>query len=98
MSEPAPAIARKVRGPSVSIYIDGQGGQSDISVTCDFSSEDEYRCPFAMAVEMPMKPGARCAFRDYGRCPRAAARLESLESAARILARRIKAEREEMEE
>ena len=99
MSEPAaPAIARKVRGPSVSIYIDGTGGNSEISVSCDFECAEEYRCPFALAPEMPMKPGARCAFRDFSNCPKPAARLAALERAAGILSRRIKAEREEVEQ
>ena len=93
----APAI-RKRYGPSVSVYIDGNGGQSDISVSCDLAQETECLCPFALGFEMPMPPGSRCILRNFTDCRAAAARLAALESTARIVARRIKAEREEMEE
>lgn len=91
-------MSAKRYGASVSIYIDGNGGESDCNVSCDLSQDDEYRCPFAVGYEMPLPPGARCHFRDFSRCPRHAARLAALESARRILAREIKAEKERGEE
>ena len=50
-------IKTKHLGPTVSLYIDGRGYGSDLTVSCDFSVDEQYKCPFGMFVVHPPREG-----------------------------------------
>lgn len=86
-------------GVTVNLYLDGSGyGSTDITLSCELNSDDQYKCPFMMTDIMPPKPGSKCAFKEGYTCLKAVASLDALKRAEACLKAEIKRINAEIEE
>ena len=67
---------------SVTLY----DGDFDVSYDCSGA----IKCKYALWQEMPIDDDEHCGFRQYGACRNQFAQIDSMESARRRLAARIK--------
>ena len=91
-------IKTKHLGPTVNLYIDGRGYGSDLTVSCEFSVDEQYKCPFGMFVVHPPREGDDCSFRECGICHKVYARVKALEVAKRSIDKALNEAKEELED
>lgn len=83
-------------GVTLSLYLDGTGGDSSLDLYCEHNSGTAYLCPHALGEIMPMEDGTMCTFKRDGQCSRYAAQLDALKRAKSVIAARIKEVEEEL--
>lgn len=88
---------RKRYGVTVNAYFDGQGYDSDISLTCDNTST-QHLCPYALGETMPMPEGTSCCFRDGCYCRKLVANIEALKVAKAAITKKLKELEAEIEQ
>ena len=90
----------KRHGVSVYLHLDGQGGESDLMMTCDQSVGYQSDCKFAQGMSMiggRLDPDYPCCFKADGQCCRLAAQLDALKRAKSVIAAQIKEVEEELD-
>lgn len=90
-------IKTKHIGPTVNLYIDGRCYGSDLTVSCDMSVDEQYKCPFGLFAVHPPREGDDCSFFDCGICHNVIARVKALEVAKRNIDKALKEAQEELE-
>ena len=92
------AAIKKRFGATLNLYIDGQGYDSDITISCDNSTATQFKCPFALGEIMPMAEGSVCSFCDGSVCHKLAAHLEVLKKGQALIKKRIAEIEDQMED
>ena len=90
------ATIQKRYGVTLSLYLDGTGGESSLDLYCEHNSGTAYLCPHAVGYVNPLPEGEMCMMKRDGRCPRYAAQLDALKRAKSVIAARIKEVEEEL--
>ena len=91
-------IKTKHIGPTVNLYLDGRGYGSDLTVSCDMSAEEQYKCPYGIFVVDPPRQGDDCGCCDGGMCRRVIARVKALEVAKKHLTKMLNDTKAELED
>lgn len=91
-------IKTKHIGPTVNLYIDGRGYGSDLTVSCDMSADEQWKCPFGMFIVSPPREGDECSFCDGGICRKVFARVKALEVAKRNIDKALNDAKDELED
>ena len=82
------------------LHLDGQGGESDLMMTCDQLVGYQSDCKFALGMRMiggRLDPDYPCAYQVDGRCGCLAAQLDALKRAKSVIAAQIKEVEEELD-
>ena len=83
-------------GVTLSLYLDGTGGDSALDLYCEHNTGTAFRCPYAIGYTNPLPDGEMCMMKRDGQCPRYAAQLDALNKAKSAITARIKEVEEEM--
>lgn len=83
-------------GVTLSLYIDGTGGDSSLDLYCEHNTGTAFMCPYAIGYTNPLPEGEMCMMKCNSQCPRYAAQLDVLKRAKSMIAARIKEVEEEL--
>lgn len=83
-------------GATLSLYLDGTGGESSLDLYCEHHSGTAHKCRYAIGYENPLPEGQMCMMKRDGMCPRYAAQIDVLKHAKSIIVARIKEVEEEL--